>query len=238
MPDDTVAPVPPTGPHEPRDGASPEPIADLFQHNALVIAPRILGAVLRHRTPEGVVAVRLTEVEAYLGPRESTSPDPGAHTYRGKTPRNAAMFGPPARFYVYFTYGMHYCANIVCAPDGTASGLLLRGGEVIEGVELARSRRPAVRRDRELARGPACLALALGIGKEHYGLPVYSDGFSLQLPERALPQCNIVTGPRVGLGGAGGSAEYPWRFSIKDDPTVSRYAAHKDHKPAPLPQRY
>lgn len=193
--------------------------------------------MLRHETDDGAVAVRLTEVEAYLGPRDSPDPDPGAHTYRGKSARNAAMFGPPGHLYVYFTYGMHYCANIVCAPDGTASGMLLRAGEVVEGLELARSRRPAVRRDRDLARGPACLARALGIGKEHYGLSVRDGEFSLRLPDPVLPPERIGTGPRVGLGGDGGTEAYPWRFWILDEPTVSRYQAHKDHRRPSKPGR-
>ena len=118
------------------------------------MAPRLLGAVLRH----GDVAVRLTEVEAYDGPN-----DPGSHAYRGRTPRNAVMFGEPGHLYVYFTYGMHHCCNVVTGPVGTPSAVLLRAGEVVAGAEIARSRRNSSS-DRDLARGPARLCQALGSG--------------------------------------------------------------------------
>src|SRR5215470_5829484 len=102
----------------------------------LDVAPRLLGTVLRSTTDEGTVAVRLTEVEAYDGPN-----DPGSHAYRGETARNAVMFGPAGFLYVYFTYGMHFCMNVVVGPEGTPSAVLLRAGEVIEGLDLARARR-------------------------------------------------------------------------------------------------
>ena len=122
-------------------------------------APMLLGAVLRH----GKVAVRLTEVEAYGGEN-----DPGSHAARGRTQRNAAMFGPPGHLYVYLIYGMHCCANVVYGPDGEASAVLVRAGEIIDGIELARRRRPGVK-DSELARGPACLCRALGIDRSRNG---------------------------------------------------------------------
>ena len=104
------------------------------------MAPRLLGCVLEHQTAEGLVAVELTEVEAYEG-----SADPASHSYRGRTARNAVMFGPPGHAYVYFTYGMHFCANLVCGPEGTATAVLLRAGRVIEGAPLAAARRLAGR---------------------------------------------------------------------------------------------
>jgi DNA-3-methyladenine glycosylase len=106
--------------------------AELLARPSLEVAPALLGAVLRHRTPEGVVAVRLTEVEAYAG-----ADDPGSHAFRGMTRRNDVMFGPAGRLYVYFTYGMHHCCNVVVGPEGTASAVLLRAGQVVEGHELA-----------------------------------------------------------------------------------------------------
>ena len=124
-------------------------------------APAVLGWRLTHRTPDGFVTVELTEVEAYAG-----ETDPASHAGRGRTPRNAIMFGPPGRLYVYFSYGMHWCANLVVGPEGTASAVLLRAGRVVEGVELARSRRGDRVSDRALARGPACLTQALGIGHD------------------------------------------------------------------------
>lgn len=132
------------------------------------------------------------------------------------------MFGPAGHFYVYFTYGMHYCANLVCSPAGTSSGCLMRAGEVVEGHELARSRRPAARKDKELAQGPARLASALGMDGDHNGVWALDGDFSIELGS-ALNADDILTGPRVGLGGPGGSADYPWRFWIAEDPTVSRY---------------
>ena len=125
----------------------------LLSGPVLEVAPRLLGAELRH----GEVALRLTEVEAYDGAN-----DAGSHAYRGRTPRNAVMFGPPGHLYCYFTYGMHVCCNVVTGDEGAASAVLLRAGEITEGIELARSRRPGVR-DRDLARGPARLCKALGI---------------------------------------------------------------------------
>ena len=117
-------------------------VRELLSADARHVAPLILGAVLTHDGPGGSVSVRITEVEAYLGPHDSHHPDPGSHTFRGQTARNAPMFGPAGHLYVYFTYGMHHCANIVCGPEGVASALLLRAGEVVAGHELARARRP------------------------------------------------------------------------------------------------
>jgi DNA-3-methyladenine glycosylase len=182
-------------------------LAELLSGPVLEVAPRLLGAVLRH----GDVAVRLTEVEAYDGAN-----DPGSHAYRGPTPRNAVMFGPPAHLYCYFTYGMHVCANVVSGAAGDPSAVLLRAGEVIAGLDTARARRPAAR-DRELARGPANLCRALGIGLEHNGLDL-GDG-AVRLEPKARVDA-VSTGPRVGLRGA---PERPWRFWITDDPTVSSY---------------
>ena len=168
----------------------------------LEVAPRLLGAVLTH----GGVSLRLTEVEAYAGPA-----DPGSHAYRGPTGRNAVMFGPPGHLYVYFVYGMHYCANLVTGPEGDPGAVLLRAGEVVEGLDVARSRRPGVR-DRELARGPARLCRTLGIDLGDNGTrPELTQG---------EPVSDISTGPRVGLRHA---ADRPWRFWITGDPTVSTY---------------
>ena len=135
--------------------SAPPDLEALLAGPVLDVAPRLLGAVLRHRE----VAVRITEVEAYDGPS-----DPGSHAAHGRTARNAVMFGPPAHLYVYFTYGMHHCCNVVCGPEGTAAAVLLRAGEVVDGLEVARARRPAARTDRDLARGPARLCGALGPG--------------------------------------------------------------------------
>jgi DNA-3-methyladenine glycosylase len=174
------------------------------------VAPRLLGGVLRH----GEVAVRLTEVEAYDGPR-----DPGSHAYRGRTARNAAMFGPAGHLYVYFTYGMHFCCNVVCGAEGVPSAVLLRAGEVVEGLAPARERREGVA-ERDLARGPARLTRTLGIDREHDGADLRRGPVTLELPPRTASGDRVSTGPRVGLRHA---AERPWRYWLTGDPHVSVY---------------
>ena len=171
------------------------------------VAPRLLGATLTH----GGVTVRLTGVEAYDGGN-----DPASHAYRGQTPRNDVMFGPPGRLYVYFSYGMHWCANVVCGPDGSASAVLLRAGEVVEGLDVARARR-GDRPERTLARGPANLTQALGIDRAQDGLDL--DGL-LRLPDRPVPRAQVASGPRVGVSVA---HDVPWRFWITGDRSVSAY---------------
>ncbi|GAA3277807.1 DNA-3-methyladenine glycosylase [Paenarthrobacter aurescens] len=205
--------------------SSPAEVRTFLQGDPRVIAPQILGAVLTHHSDAGPVSVRLTEVEAYMGPRDSENPDPGSHTFGGLTPRNAPMFGPPGFLYVYFTYGMHYCANIVCGPDGSPSALLLRAGEIVEGQGLAALRRPASKAHKDLASGPARLASALGLTTADTGRDALASPFSLWLPTTPAPA--VASGPRVGVAGPGGSTDYPWRFWIEDDPTVSKYKAAK-----------
>jgi DNA-3-methyladenine glycosylase len=185
---------------------------------ALIIAPRLLGAVVVSDVGDHRVAVRLTEVEAYEG-----RDDPASHAFRGLTPRTAVMFGPSGHLYTYFTYGMHWCANIVSGPEGVASAVLLRAGEVIAGVDIARSRRPAARRESDLARGPARLASCLGLGAAQNGLDLCSTESPVRLesmPGRRPP--GVAAGPRVGISAA---AEHPWRFWLADEPTVSTYKA-------------
>ena len=194
-------------------------LTPLLERSALEVAPRLLGALVTHESAAGRVTVRLTEVEAYDGAN-----DPGSHAYRGQTSRNAVMFGPAGLLYVYFTYGMHWCANVVCGPLGTASAVLLRAGEVVDGVEVARARRPAARTDRDLARGPARLTQALGIDGSHDGASLTGAALQLRPRARSLPRRTISSGPRVGVSGAGGDAtRYPWRFWVMGDPTVSVY---------------
>jgi DNA-3-methyladenine glycosylase len=187
--------------------------AELLARPSLEVAPLLLGAVVRHETGEGAVAVRLTEVEAYAG-----ADDPGSHAFRGRTPRNDVMFGPAGHLYVYFTYGMHHCCNVVVGEEGTASAVLLRAGEVVEGIDVARSRRPGSS-DRDLARGPARLCNALAIDLSHNGVDLSTGALTLELGEAVAPEA-MVTGPRVGLRLA---AENPWRFWLAGEPTVSTY---------------
>jgi DNA-3-methyladenine glycosylase len=179
------------------------------------VAPLLLGAVLHGRG----VSVRLTEVEAYLGEQ-----DPGSHAFRGRTPRTQVMYGPPGHLYVYFTYGMHVCANVVCSPDGEASAVLLRAGEIVDGVEVARERRLTSKADVDLARGPARLCVALGITLGDTGNDLETGHITLELPQH--PPDSFSTGPRTGVSGAGGTDRYPWRFWIPGDPTVSPYKMH------------
>jgi DNA-3-methyladenine glycosylase len=177
------------------------------------VAPALLGCLL---TAHGVT-VRLTEVEAYGG----HGADPGSHAHRGPTPRSAIMFGPPGRLYVYFTYGMHWCANVVTGPEGEASAVLLRAGEVVEGTALARERRPGASA-RDLCRGPARLAKALALDAAVLGV----DLLAPTSPVRLLPGTHeglVREGPRVGLSAG---EETPWRFWLDGEPTVSVYRPH------------
>jgi DNA-3-methyladenine glycosylase len=187
---------------------------DALAGPVLDVAPRLLGCIIR----SGPVAVRLTEVEAYDGPS-----DPGSHAYRGRTARNAVMFGPPGHLYVYFTYGMHFCMNIACAPFGEPSAVLLRAGEVVDGLDLARARRGDTIQDRDLARGPARMCMALGIGRTADGADLFDPSSPVRLLAGDAPLA-IETGPRVGLREA---ADRPWRFWAAGDPTVSQYRPHQ-----------
>ncbi|MET4137316.1 DNA-3-methyladenine glycosylase [Pseudarthrobacter sp. PvP090] len=213
----------------PAAGPPADDVRELLSLDARQVAPLLLGAVLTHEGSGGPVSVRITEVEAYLGPHDSPHPDPGSHTFRGATPRNAPMFGPAGHLYVYFTYGMHHCANIVCGPAGVASAVLLRAGEIVAGQELALSRRPTSKSPKDLASGPARLATSLGITTADSGRDALQAPFRLELP--ALQAADVSAGPRVGVSGAGGTHDYPWRFWLSGDPTVSRYKAAKVRMP-------
>ncbi len=182
----------------------------------LEAAVRLLGCTLVSDTADGVVAVRLVEVEAYRG-----ADDPASHCFRGRTPRNAVMWGPAGHLYVYFVYGMHFCVNVVCLSDGVPGAVLLRAGEVVSDVAVARARRPAARREADLARGPARLAALLGLGREHNGVDLTSPASPVRLcagPE--IPESAVRAGPRVGVSVAG---EVPWRFWLEGAAAVSPY---------------
>jgi len=203
---------------------------EFFARPSVEVAPDLLGCVLEHETAEGLVAVELTEVEAYAG-----RSDPASHAYRGKTRRNAVMFGPPGHAYVYFTYGMHFCVNMVClGEEGSASAVLLRAGAIIAGEDLARARRvrgPGVVASRDLARGPARLCQALDIDRSQDGADVCVPSSPLRMLSGAghpARSAKILTGPRVGVSSA---AEIPWRFWYEGDPTVSAYRPHVPRRP-------
>ncbi|MFJ2958979.1 DNA-3-methyladenine glycosylase [Streptomyces sp. NPDC087270] len=196
-----------------------------FDRPVLEIAPDLLGRTLVRATDDGPIELRLTEVEAYDGPN-----DPGSHAYRGRTDRNAVMFGPPGHTYVYFTYGMWHCLNLVCGPAGTASGVLLRAGRITAGADLARPRRPTSRKDADLAQGPARLATALGVDRTLNGADACSaDGGPFRVLTGTPPAAGAIrSGPRTGVGGDG--AAHPWRYWIDADPTVSPYRPHTPRK--------
>jgi DNA-3-methyladenine glycosylase len=239
---------------------SAEPQPDLlprefFDRPSVAVAPDLLGCLLSHETAEGLVTVRLTEVEAYLGER-----DPASHAFHGRTARNAVMYGPPGHAYVYFTYGMHFCVNLVCQPEGHASAVLLRAGLVIDGAALAAARRygaaapadadaqspgpgrPAgpgrarrtVPREIDLARGPARLCEALAIDRAQDGADVCVPGSPLRIyaAQAPVPEAAISTGPRVGVSRA---ADVAWRFWITGDPAVSAYRAYAPRRPRAKP---
>jgi DNA-3-methyladenine glycosylase len=167
------------------------------------------------------VTVRLTEVEAYSG----LGADPASHAHRGRTTRNTVMFGPAGRLYVYQIYGMYQCLNIVCGEEGVAAAVLLRAGEVVDGLDRARERRPLAKAGRDLAAGPAKLTQVLGLDKTAYGSSVI-DGtgpLTISPPPEPVPAESIAAGPRVGVTSA---HDVAWRFWIKNDPTVSAYRRH------------
>ena len=177
-------------------------------------ARRILGAVLSCRG----VSARVVEVEAYGGPADGPWPDPASHAYRGPTPRNAVMFGPAGRLYVYRSYGIHLCANVSCGPDGTPAAVLVRAAVIEAGLPTARTRRGPAVADRSLARGPGNLCAALGITLADNGINLF-DPHSVVTVELAEP-LPATTGPRVGISVA---ADLPWRFWASGRPEVSAY---------------
>jgi DNA-3-methyladenine glycosylase len=210
---------------------------EFFRRPATTVAPELLGCVLRHDTLAGQVAVAIVEVEAYTG-----GSDPASHAFRGRTARNAVMFGEPGHAYVYFTYGMHFCVNLVCQPAGEAAAVLLRAGRVADGADLAEARRAARASapgadlaarvagkgsGANLASGPARLCQALGIDRAQNGADVCDPGGPLTVlagPGFAgLPSSQIASGPRVGVRAG---SEVNWRFWVAGDAAVSAYRPH------------
>ncbi|HVV76654.1 MAG TPA: DNA-3-methyladenine glycosylase [Mycobacteriales bacterium] len=189
-----------------------------YDRQVLEVAHDLLGCVL----VAGKVRLRLTEVEAYDGEN-----DPASHAFRGPTPRNSVMFGPPGHAYVYFTYGMHFCMNVVCGPEGKAAAVLLRAGEVLAGHDLVAQRR-SVTSSRDFARGPARLCVALGVDGAFNGTDLTRPRSPLRVePGDASATDLVMTGPRVGVSRA---ADWPWRFWIAGEPTVSSYRPHVPRK--------
>jgi DNA-3-methyladenine glycosylase len=218
---------------------------EFFDRPATDVAPDLLGCVLWHASPAGLVAARLVEVEAYRG-----SLDPASHAYRGPTARNAVMFGPPGHAYVYFSYGMHYCVNLVCQPASQGEAVLLRAGAVVGGADLARRRRYGLpdtdgstggasrQRERDLARGPGRLCQALGIDRSMDGADACAPGGPIGIsPPHVFDQAEaaksaISIGPRVGISRA---ADRPWRYWLAGDDHVSAYKSLRSAEPQPKP---
>ncbi|MCP5035678.1 MAG: DNA-3-methyladenine glycosylase [Actinomycetia bacterium] len=174
------------------------------------IAPQLLGMTLVC----GIRAGTVVEVEAYEG-----GDDPASHAYRGPTARSEVMFGPAGRLYVYRSYGMHWCANVVCGSAGVGSALLIRAIEPTIGIDAMWADRPKARREIDLGSGPGKLCAALGIEGSHYGLDLADPSSPVRLEEGPGVDGEIVTGPRVGITKA---IDRPWRFAIADHPHVSR----------------
>lgn len=197
-----------------------------FDRPVLELAPLLLGCELVGRG----VRLRITEVEAYRG-----SEDPGSHAFRGRTARNATMFGEPGHLYVYRHMGLHSCMNVVAEAEGIGHGCLIRAGEIVDGVEIARQRRRAAgvtRTDLDLARGPGRATVACGITWADDGLDLCdpspaeasdpAGGFHLEPPDPVRPAPVIATGPRIGLREeASDPARFAWRLRIRGDRTVS-----------------
>lgn len=186
-----------------------------LSEDAVTVAPRLLGSLLVHETEAGTVGVRIVEVEAYEG-----DADPGSHAFRGKTARNAVMFAEAGLAYVYFTYGMHWCANTVCGDEGEGWGVLLRALEPLTGIDRMRVSRPRARKDTDLCSGPARLTQALSITGANDGadLVLGDQGFRVLADDSPAPTA-VVASPRIGISRA---TEQPWRWYLAGNPHVSR----------------
>jgi DNA-3-methyladenine glycosylase len=196
----------------PSDPRSPILPRAFYRRDPRVVAPQLLNKVLAAADGR---SGRIVETEAYCG-----AFDAAAHAFRGKTARNATMFGPAGHLYVYFTYGMHWCCNPVCGEEGEGGAVLLRALAPVTGLEAMRAARPACRSDRDLCRGPARLCQALGIGGAHDGIDLTAgaDGFVI-VDDGIAPPSDPAVATRIGISRA---ADEPWRWYVRGDPHVSR----------------
>lgn len=184
-----------------------------FARAADVVAPALLGTIIESRIGGTVTSGRIVETEAYLG-----HDDPAAHGYLGrKNDRNAAIFGPAASWYIYLSYGMHWCANLVCEREGKAAAVLIRALEPLDGLDVMRARRSGVR-DAQLCSGPGKLCQALGITRELDSRMMATSNVLVRCGTRG-PDCAIVAGPRIGITKA---ADWPLRFVVGGSPWLSR----------------
>jgi DNA-3-methyladenine glycosylase len=196
--------------------------ADFYVRDPRAVAVDLLNKILVHDDPvHGPIGGRIVEAEAYLG----AGVDPGSHAFRGPGKRNATMFGPPGRLYVYFTYGMHWCSNVVCNPAGGGGAVLMRALAPLDGLEAMWPRRPKAKRERDLCSGPARLAQALGLTGALDGTDL-SAGPVLLLDDGTPPPAEPGNSVRIGLSPGKGDASL-WRWWVPGDPNVSR--------PAPRP---
>ena len=184
-----------------------------YRRDARVVAPELLHKVI---VVDGTVAARLVEVEAYAG-----GEDPGSHAFRGPTARNMTMFGPAGHLYVYFTYGMHFCANAVCSDVGVATAVLLRAAAPVDGLDVMRARRGrAARRERDLLSGPGKLCQALGLARDDDGADLVARGGRISIMDDGTPPPPV---PGVSLRiGLSAGADLPWRWYVPGDPNLSR----------------
>ena len=190
-----------------------------YERDSLIVANDLIGCLFVVDQPWGRVGVRLVETEAYRG-----EDDPGSHGYRGETERTRTMFGPAGRLYVYFTYGMHWCVNVVCGRAGVCMAVLLRAGEPVIGIDHMRERRPSISNDKLLASGPARLAQAMGLAKANDGMSLLRGGrgWCAEDEETARIRAGeISVTERIGLSSGRGD-ELPWRFVVPGHPYASR----------------
>jgi DNA-3-methyladenine glycosylase len=187
-----------------------------YARDSRELAPLLLNKLLVSDDGKDLrLSARLVEVEAYCG-----SDDPGSHAYRGMTPRTEVMFGPPGRLYVYFTYGMHWCANVVATKEGDAAAVLLRAAAPVDGIDVMRARRVKARRDRDLLAGPARLCQAFGLTGDDNGADLVRGGVRIVDDGVAPPDAPGVS-TRIGLAPGRGD-DHPWRFFVPGDPNLSR----------------
>lgn len=190
----------------------PRPLPRRFYNrDPLIVAPELLNKILLGHDGR---AGRIVEVEAYRG-----ADDPAAHSFRGKTPRTEVMFGVPGHMYVYFTYGMHWCANAVCGPKGEGNAVLIRALQPIGGLELMYAARPLAKNDRQLCNGPACLTQAMSITKLQNGIDLVAGDTCAIVDDGTPPPARPVQATRIGLTKA---VDYPWRWYVPDSAYVSK----------------
>ncbi len=195
-------------------GISPLPV-EFYLQDTREAAQKLLGQLLVRTLPTGeVLSGLIVETEAYL------TDDPACHAYRGQTPRNAAMFGPPGHAYVYFTYGLHMMLNLVCAPEGTAEAVLIRALEPVEGIDAMRLNRANMAQTRQLTNGPGKLAQALALTRlAHNGLDITHPGSELSVLPQEVPKFETVATTRIGISQG---IDLPWRYYIRGNAYVSR----------------